>query len=82
MELVKEPYLPGDVMLNLTAKAKEIRDLINNGTITSISNETGVYVSIDGEIVGGFVYVNESSSWDLYLRPLYNRTLDSNTVVY
>lgn len=74
--------MPGDVVLNLTAKAKEIRDLINNGTITSISNETGVYVSIDGEIVCGYVYVNESSSWDLYLRPLYNRTLDSNTVVY
>jgi len=84
--LVNEPYIPGDEVLIATYAAKEVRDMIDSGEIqiVTVGNTTvvlwnGAEVAI--EIVRIEV-VNRDEGWTIYAEPLYNKTLDRNTVMY
>jgi len=86
LELRNEPYIPADVLLNLTKMAYEGRKAFENGTITYSLAERND--SILAEIREGdslleniTFYPSGDRGWDFHFEELYNVTIDSNTVL-
>jgi hypothetical protein len=79
VELVKSPYLPGDLVLNMTRIVAEIKRSTN---ISYAVSEGRVDVYINGLLAYSIVYGENSSSWSLWVGELRNKSIDSNTVMY
>ncbi len=79
IRLVNEPYLPGDLVLNVTKIAQGIKKS-SNISITSSEGEVTVYINNTPTL--SMIYGSELSSWTLQLGELCNKTLNSNTVMY
>jgi len=80
--LVNEPYIPGDEVLNVTYAAKEVRDKIQSREIQYITEGNVTTVLWNGTEVMRIEVVDGDEGWTVYTEPVYNRTLDSNTVMY
>ena len=79
VELVKSPYLPGDLVLNITRIVAEIKRSTN---ISYAVSEGRVDVYINGSSAFFIVYGENLSSWDLWVGELRNKSIDSNTIMY
>jgi len=80
--LVDEPYIPGDEVLNVTYAAKEVRDKIQSGEIQIITEGNATTVLWNGTEVMRVEVVDGSEGWTIYAEPMYNKTIDSNTIMY
>jgi len=79
VELVKSPYLPGDLVLNITRIVAEIKRSTN---ISYAVSEGRVDVYINGSLAFFIEYGENLSSWDLWVGELRNKSIDSNTIMY
>jgi hypothetical protein len=79
VELVKSPYLPGDLVLNITRIVAEIKRSTN---ISYAVSEGRIDVYINGLLAYSIVYGENLSSWSLWVGELRNKSIDSNTVMY
>jgi hypothetical protein len=79
VQLIKSPYLPGDIVLNITRIVAEIKRSTN---ISYIVSEGRIYVYINGSLDLIIEYGENLSSWDLWVGELHNKSIDSNTVMY
>jgi hypothetical protein len=79
VELVKSPYLPGDLVLSITRIVAEIKRSTN---ISYAVSEGRVDVYINGLLAYSIVYGENLSSWSLWVGELRNKSIDSNTVMY
>ncbi|MEM0212638.1 MAG: hypothetical protein QW348_00060 [Ignisphaera sp.] len=84
MALVNQPYLDSNLVLNLTKIAIDIRNEIRSGqlNVSTVSNSTGIYIYVNNSLFMGLEYMSNDSSWSLWLGPVYNKSIDSNTVMY
>jgi len=79
VELVKSPYLPGDLVLNITRIVAEIKRSTN---ISYAVSEGRIDVYINGLLAYFIVYGEDLSSWSLWVGELRNKTIDRNTIMY
>jgi len=79
VELVRSPYLPGDIVLNITKMVVEVKRSTN---ISYAVSEGRVDVYINGSPAFIIVYGENLSSWSLWVGELRNKSIDSNTVMY
>ncbi|RSN75291.1 MAG: hypothetical protein DSO07_01355 [Thermoproteota archaeon] len=81
LNLVNSPYISGEELEQPLNYALETRRMMENGTLTTFKNETGIYVAYNGTISDALLFVN-NGSWDMELGPLYNTSLNNNTMIY
>ena len=79
--LNNSPYIPGEELEQSLPSALEARKLVENGTVTTFTNETGVYMNYNGTISDAILYSN-NKSWDMHVESLYNNSLNNNTIIY
>jgi len=79
VELVKSPYLPGDLVLNITRIVAEIKRSTNISYAVS-EGRVNVYINRSPALI--IEYGENLSSWDLWVGELRNKSIDSNTVMY
>jgi|GEM_PF-1427874 len=79
VELVKSPYLPGDIVLNITKMVVEVKRSTN---ISYAVSEGRVEIYINGSLDLIIEYGENLSSWDLWVEELRNKSIDSNTIMY
>jgi len=79
VELVKQPYLPGDEVLNLTKIVAEVK---KNSNISYVVYEGRVDVYVNGTPTLTIEYGEDLQSWSLWVGELRNKTIDRNTVMY
>jgi len=80
--LVSEPYIPGDEVLSATYAAKEVRDKIRSGEIQYVSEGNTTKVIWNGTEIMSIEVVSNNEGWTIYAEPMYNKTINSNTVMY
>jgi len=80
--LVGEPYIPGDEVLSATYAARNVRDMINSGEIQYVSEGNTTKVIWNGAEIMSIEVVSNNESWTIYAEPMYNKTINSNTIMY
>jgi hypothetical protein len=79
IELINEPYLSSDLVLNITELAASIKE---NTNISVVSSEGRIDVYMNETLALSIEYGVNLTSWTFLLGELYNKSLDDNTVVY
>jgi len=79
VELVKSPYLPGDLVLSITRIVVEIKRGTN---ISYAVSEGRIDVYINESLAFTIEYDENLSSWSLWVGELHNKTIDRNTIMY
>jgi hypothetical protein len=79
VQLINQPYLPGELVLNITKTAIDIK---KNTNISIVTSEGRVDMYINGSLAYAIEYGENVSSWSLWLGELYNKTVDNNTIIY
>jgi hypothetical protein len=79
VQLVNQPYLPGDLLLNITRIVAEVK---KNTNISYIVSEGRIDVYVNGSLVYTIEYGESLTSWSLWVGELHNKSIDNNTVVY
>ncbi len=79
--LNNSPYIPGEELERPLNYALEARKAIENGTLKALGNETGIYAYYNNTLLGAALFV-DNGSWDIELGPLYNKSLNDNTIIY
>jgi hypothetical protein len=79
IQLINQPYLPGELVLNITKTAIDIK---KNTNINIVTSEGRVDIYINGSLAYAIEYGENISSWSLQLGELHNKTIDNNTIIY
>jgi len=79
VELVTQPYLPGDIVLNVTRAVAELK---KNSNISYAISEGRVDIYVNGSLALTIEYGEDLQSWSLWVGELRNKTIDRNTIVY
>jgi len=79
IELINEPYLSSDLVLNITELAASIKE---NSNISVVSSDGRIDVYMNETLALSIEYGMDLTSWTFWLGELYNKSLDDNMVVY